>query len=47
MISWMIIDPDFLPDVELVAEYRALQDGLDEHRKVALAAEIERRGLEG
>jgi hypothetical protein len=37
---------DRLSDTDVVGEHGAMQDGVHDHRKDALAGEIERRGLD-
>jgi hypothetical protein len=46
MIRWDVIDPEFLSDADLVAEYCASEAEAGDPRQDALAAEIERRHLD-
>lgn len=46
MIRWDIIDPQFLSDVDLLAEYCVSEAGAGNLREDALAVEIERRHVD-
>ena len=46
MIHWEHTDPQFLTDAELRAEYCASEAEEDDDRQDALAAELERRGID-
>ena len=41
-----IVDPEFLSDAELLAEYLASEAEAGDPRQDALAAEIDKRGLD-